>query len=414
MMNDMRTITSLLFCAITTVVMAQTTLTVTVDNTWDNDKSDSPVAITLSDYCDFAVHSALVTLGTQEIPCQLDDLNDDDTYDELFFLADIPAKSSSVYTVTLSPEGTPREYTPRVWAQLMIRSLIIKEENKQDLYLASLVFEKGIDPFMTVHQHGVAFENELGAYRIYFDPRQTIDLYGKFTKQLELKATQFYPDAEQKAAGYGDDVLAVGNTVGLGALRGWDGAQATFLDDVNKRGQKVIAYGPLRAIVQLMDRGWTPQPGQQPIDMYETYTIYGGNRAVDVDVTFSRPASDVGLSTGIVNVKGSTEYSAHGLRACWGTDWPAGPPTDTTPEDYKQETVGLAIYVPEEYLAQELPATDTEYLDVLHTDDNQLHYNIMFCSDNESFGYHAAADWFTYLATWQQGLAHPNNITITQ
>ena len=43
--------------------------------------------------------------------------------------------------------------------------------------------------------------------RIYMDKRQTIDLYGKFHKGLELEQTQFYTSKEQKAQGYGADVL---------------------------------------------------------------------------------------------------------------------------------------------------------------------------------------------------------------
>ena len=57
------------------------------------------------------------------------------------------------------------------------------------------------------------------AYRIYFDHRQTVDIYGKYNKGLELKQTQFYPDENQKKAGFGDDVLWVGSTLGLGTLR---------------------------------------------------------------------------------------------------------------------------------------------------------------------------------------------------
>lgn len=60
------------------------------------------------------------------------------------------------------------------------------------------------------------------------------------TKVLELKQTQFYPDKDQKKAGFGDDVLWVGSTLGLGTLRGWDGSKPTMLTDVDKRSQRII------------------------------------------------------------------------------------------------------------------------------------------------------------------------------
>ncbi len=408
----MRTITSLLLFFVATTILADTTFEVSVENKSKNDRIDAPVTIALAEF-NTNVKCATITLEGKEIPCQLDDLDGDDQMDELFFLADVKGHTTNHYKVTLSPNGTPNQYEQRVWAQLMIRSYVVKEENKQDLYLASMVVEKGIDPFMTVHQHGVSFENELGAYRVYFDPRQTIDLYGKFNKGLELKDTQFYPDKEQKSAGYGDDILWVGGTFGLGALRGWDGEKPTMLDNVNKRGQSVISYGPLRAIVTMSDRGWIPQPSDQPIDMVETYTIYGGNRVCDVDVKFNRPAKDYAFSTGMVNVKGSTEYSDHkGLRACWGTDWPAGEPKGTEGPDYKKETVGLGIYVPVEYLSEEKIANADDYTLVLKTSTDQLHYKIMFSSDNESFGYHSAEEWFNFLKEWREELDYPLEVEI--
>ncbi len=408
----MKLLINILLCLVATTAYAQKKFDVSVENKSKTDRTDAPVTLVLGDY-DMNVKSALVTLDGKEIPCQLDDLDGNDVMDELFFLADVKGGTTNKYEVTLYDTGTPREYEQRVWAQLMIRSYVIKEENKQDLFLASMVVEKGIDPFMTVHQHGVSFENELCAYRVYFDPRQTIDLYGKFNKGLELKETQFYPDKEQKEAGYGDDVLWVGSTFGLGALRGWNGTTQTMLDDVNKRGQSVIAYGPLRAIVAVQDKGWIPQPGEEPIDMTEVYTIYGGNRACDVDIKFNKPASGYAFSTGMVNIKGSTEFSDHkGLRGCWGTDWPAGEPQDPNNTEYKKETVGLGVYVPQEYLAEEKPANKDDYTFVLKTDTDELHYRIMFCSDNESFGYHSEQEWFDFMQNWRKTLDEPLEVTI--
>ena len=94
--------------------------------------------------------------------------------------------------------------------------LEVTSENKQNLYISSLTVEKGTNPYWQLHHHGPAFENKLVAYRIYFDHRQTVDIYGKYHQGLELRDTQFYPDSLQKASGYGDDVLWVGS-----ALNAW-------------------------------------------------------------------------------------------------------------------------------------------------------------------------------------------------
>jgi hypothetical protein len=205
------------------------------------------------------VQSALVTLNDQEIPCQLDDLNQDETFDELCFLADVDKKQTQTYTVTLFSEGTPRSYPARVYAEMVLANTKNKKlkKNQQNNYIESLTARgDAAYTYNVQHHHGVDFESELNGIRIYFDARQTLDLYGKYHKQLELKETQFYTDDEQKAKGYGDDVLWVGQTFGLGAFRGWDGKQPTLVEPVRTRTQRIISYGPLRTIVEVIDRGW--------------------------------------------------------------------------------------------------------------------------------------------------------------
>ena len=380
-----------MMAAFASTAMAQQTIQVTVENPTNAPRTDQPVVMSLAQYGQ--VQSALVKTGDEEIPCQLDDLNQDDTFDELCFLADLKAKEKKSYTVTLYAEGEPRQYPARVFAELLVRNSKVKEKNKHNNFLESITARGDCaDPYHILHHHGVAFESELNGIRIYFDKRQTLDLYGKFQKRLELQETQFYTTKEQKAEGYGDDVLWVGNTFGLGAFRGWDGQQPTTIDPVRSRTQRIISYGPLRTIVELVDRGW------QKLNLTIRYTQYAGHRDTDVDVYFNKPVADYLFSTGIINVKGSEEYSDHqGLRGCWGTDWPS-----SDHENFKPETVGLGICIPQSYIKSEEPANKDQYTFVVGTSDHHLSYKIIYCSANESFGYHSAKEWFDFLKNWKQ------------
>ena len=65
------------------------------------------------------------------------------------------------------------------------------------------------DTYHGLHHHGVAVESEQMAYRIYFDKKQTIDVYCKRTPQLELATSYWYPNDSLLALGYGDDILRV-------------------------------------------------------------------------------------------------------------------------------------------------------------------------------------------------------------
>ena len=392
-----RTLSMAFIATLFSAATAQTTVTFQVSNPSKAPRTDVPVIIPLEAGWG-PVATAIVTDGQKEIPCQLDDLDQDGTFDELCFLADLKSKENATYQVTFAPEGEPRTYPARVYAEMLIRNDKVKEKNKHNNFIESITARGDCaNSYNIQHHHGVDFESELNGIRIYFDQRQTIDLYGKYQKRLELEATQFYTSKEQKAEGYGDDVLWVGNTFGLGAFRGWDGQQPTMIAPVRSRTQRIISYGPLRTIVEVFDRGWKADKDKAPLNMTIRYTQYAGHRDTDVDVIFDKNVADYTFSTGIINVKDSEEFSdKKGLRACWGCDWPS-----SDHENFKPETVGLGIWIPRQYIKSEEPSNKDNYAFVLRTDDNHLSYKIIYCSDNETFGYHSAQEWFGFLQNWK-------------
>ena len=395
-------LTAIVILTIALTATAQQTIQLQVSNPTKSVRADQPVVISLKKYGD--IRSALVTCNGQEVPCQLDDLDQDDTFDELCFLSDLKEKEKKQYTVTLYSEGTPREYPARVYAEMLMRNDKVKEKNRHNNFIESITARGDCaNSYNLQHHHGVSFESELNGIRIYFDKRQTLDLYGKFQKRLELQETQFYTSDEQKTEGYGDDVLWVGNTFGLGAFRGWDGKEPTMIEPVRSRTQRVISYGPLRTIVELVDRGWKADATKAPLNMTIRYTQYAGHRDTDVDVFFNRDVSDLKFSTGIINVKGSEEFSnKQGLRACWGTDYPS---TDTV--KWSRETVGLAVYIPRQHIVSEEPANKDNYAFVVKADGTRLSYKVTYTSANETFGYHTAQEWFDYLKSWCKELEQP-------
>ena len=389
------------------VANAQTSFNVTVSNSIKSDRTDQPVVIALQKYGE--VQSALVKQADgSEVPCQLDDLDQDERFDELCFLVNLKGKESKTYTITLYKEGSPRTYEPRVYTEMLMRNDKVKEKNKHNNYIESITARGDCaNSYNLQHHHGVSFESELNGIRIYFDKRQTLDLYGKFTKRLELRETQFYTSATQKKEGYGDDVLWVGNTFGLGAFRGWNGTASTMIEPVKSRTQRIISYGPLRTIVELVDKGWKADAQKAPVNMSIRYTQYAGHRDTDVDVFFNHDVADYQFSTGIINVKGSEEFSdKKGLRACWGTDWPS---TDTV--KWNRETVGLAICLQQQNIVKEVPGEKGtqggDYAFVVSTSSDRLSYKVAYCSANETFGFHSAKEWFEWTKNWKKETEHP-------
>ena len=123
------------------------------------------------------------------------------------------------------------------------------------------------------------------------------------------------------------------------------------------------------------------------------------------EIRFNRAVPEHQFATGIINVKNSTAYSdGKGLRGCWGTDWPV---SEKDSAGHKRETVGLGICIPEQYINKELPANKDNYGFVIVTNDDELHYAISFCSDNEDFGFHSDKEWFEHLKIWKRELESP-------
>jgi hypothetical protein len=139
------------------------------------------------------------------------------------------------------------------------------------------------------------------------------------------------------------------------------------------------------------------------------YTQYAGHRDTDVDILFNKEVNDYRFSTGIIDIKGSEEFSdQQGLRGCWGTDYPS---TDTV--TWSCETVGLGILVPQKNVVEELPADKDrnaqghDYTYVVKPDGNHISYKVVYTSANETFGYHSAQEWFAFLKEWRREVEQP-------
>ena len=246
------------------------------------------------------------------------------------------------------------------------------------------------------------------ALRIYFDKRQTLDLYGKKRKGLEIKDTQFYPNKQQLLDGYGDDILWAGNALGLGALRGWIDSKEQLLDDVEYRGQRIVCQGPIRTIVEVTDKGWLWKRGENRINLKQRFTLYAGSRDVILEAWLNPLNDSIRFFTGLQHLLNGKEYSDHeGLRGNWGKSCN---PTDSIMAH--AQTLGMGIFVPDEYLCQEMPCDSLNDAFIIAPQNGYLRYYLTYSSDKESYGFHQAQSWFSYLRRWKELLAHPIRVDV--
>ncbi|MDR0575597.1 MAG: DUF4861 domain-containing protein [Tannerella sp.] len=377
---------------------------ITISNDWNEPKENEPVVLNIKELkCGFEVKSVVVLEGGNEIPSQIDDLDGDRRMDEIAFVVDMPRSATKTFRVVVSSDKKQKEYPSRVYAEMLV-----SDKNGKHVPIISLTIPGTSNIYNQLHHHGPAFESELTAYRIYFDQKQTVDIYGKFNKGFEIKESQFYPTDEQLSRGFGDDVLRVGGSCGLGALKGWDGAKATHIEPVKSRTETILACGPVRAIVDVIATDWEYQGNT--LQMKARYILYAGHRDCEVQVSFDKPLQKEVFCTGVQNIIGSVSYSDNeSLVACWGTDWPVN---DTV--KYAKETVGLATCLPREMVRSEIPDRVNYLYQVGAEGKTGFAYYITFTSMKETFGYKTPEAWFDYSKKWKESLLHPCKVAVNK
>ena len=113
------------------VAFAQQTVTVTLKNNLKCELNDVPATVSLKEWPD--TKSATVVADGKEIPYQIDDLDKDGNADELCFLTNLKGRETKTVTVTLSDKTQAREWTPRTFAEIVLRNPSVKEEQARHI-----------------------------------------------------------------------------------------------------------------------------------------------------------------------------------------------------------------------------------------------------------------------------------------
>lgn len=267
------------------------------------------------------------------------------------------------------------------------------------------------DTYHQLHHHGVAVESELMAYRIYFDKKQTIDPYCKRKPQLELAQSHWYPNDSLLAAGYGDDILRVSGTVGVGSVKYWNGKKMVHIEPVAERSQRIVSQTKNEATIEVSVRGWTPvlpedQKTSRPVDLTTRYTMRAGHRDLRCDVLLSDTLS--GLCTGVqcIPAKGENQKSKilnqklpNGtLLVSFGTDWPVNDSAK-----YAKETVGLAVFIPKEF-AGDIVRDKQNLLCLLKGTTPHFYLTCVGATKENHPVATSAEEWLIYLRRWAKRL----------
>ncbi len=158
---------------------------------------------------------------------------------------------------------------------------------------------------------GPAWENENVGFRLYFDERNAIDIFGKRKTDMVLDSVgtrELGPDQNyHNLAGWGMDVLKVGTSLGAGSIGLMIGDSAYHLGDAREEHFRQLEEGPDGARFVLNYKGW--QVAGRELDLEWEIGIGPGTWGYESTVTFTGLRGDEELLTGIVNLHSDTLYT---------------------------------------------------------------------------------------------------------
>ena len=231
-------------------------------------------------------------LQATEIPSQVDDLDDDGKADELAFQLDMQPRETCIVTITYGEPGR--------------------------IYKIRGDYPQRTDALFANKIQGLGWESEKNAWRIYFDPRNAIDLYGKRRSMLLLKRfaePEFDYHAESPD---GRDTYEIGDALGIGSVAAWSQNKIVKAADVRNRRYRVVSTGPVRSIVELTYEGWNVSGSL--LTLRTRITQWAGDRGFYQTVT-GENSSSVALATGLplkANVPPLHAPSGRTWLATWG------------------------------------------------------------------------------------------------
>ena len=374
--------------------MATKKTDITLSNTSSIDLTDKAISIEksqLSDLPEGVAYPLIISAKGDTIASQLDDLDGDKKWDELFFVVDLSANSTETFSLQWVNEK-PR-YVVRTSARFGKRSSAdtpVKPATSDTLYANDLPKSLGYQPYQT---DGPSWENDKVGFRDYFDGRNAKDLFGKIAsfmspENVGINKEGAVEDNYHVMADWGRDILAVGNSVGIGGYGLIAGDKllrlgVTVDDSINnieKTTFRIMAEGPVKSVLSYHYENWHPDENRN-YQVDESTSITPGMYAYQNKVEFSGLQGDEDLIVGLVNSNNQNPLQEIAVNDEWEVLL-----THDMQTYNRQWWLGLALIVPRDLYLGYTEAPQTGQL-------SNSFLAKLKVENNKPVTYYAAAGW---------------------
>ena len=284
-------------------------ITIVFKNKLDIERKDAPVTLSKEDLLkkvdSLSVNEVVVLADTTGmiIPFQLDDSNNDGEWDE--YNTTLHFEANEVKTLDL--KVIREDQIPDFEQHTNIRFGIGKsKENVNEV--AS--YERTGDPrekdSLFFQMEGPAWENDKVGFRIYFDPRNGIDIFGKTTAEMTLDKVGLKTNYHE-IADWGMDVLKVGSSLGAGSIAIEKDGKLQRVSGTEHTKFTIVKEGPVKSTFELVFSNTILD--KDTITITHRIDIWKGQWGYQSTVTASNESKNTNLVTGIVNLKPNTMQS---------------------------------------------------------------------------------------------------------
>lgn len=253
----------------------------------------------------------LLTRGSDTIPSQVNDLDGDGVWDELFLVTDFAPrekKSVALHWVDEAPSFPVR--TSVRFGKRETENTAVKPA-MSETFLANEVHKAlGFQKYQT---DGPTWENDKVGFRHYFDGRNAKDLFGKKTpgitpEDVGLNEEGAVVDNYHEMHDWGRDIFPVGNSAGLGGFALLVGDEINRLgiiatdtvSNIEKTSFEIVSEGPENSVMRYTYNNW--EASGNMYQAHETTSIWPGMYGFKNTVTLDGLKGDEMLLIGLSNI----------------------------------------------------------------------------------------------------------------
>lgn len=227
----------------------------------------------------------IVIYKNDTIPAQLNDLDGDGKWDELFLVTDFTAKE--IKTATLSWSETDPKFPVKTSVRFGKREAknLPVHPATEEILMANQVHKKlGYQKYQT---DGPSWENDKVGFRHYLDGRNSKDVFGKripaiTPEDVGINNKGAVEDNYHVMYDWGRDIFPVGNSAGLGGFAllidnkinrlGIIGSDT--INNIEKTTFKIVSEGPVNSVLSYTYQNW--EASGNKYQAQETSSIWPG------------------------------------------------------------------------------------------------------------------------------------------